>query len=76
MKTAFFTGDSLAKVNSIGVSRDTSMPLALVAGPASRNDHLLLADTLNGLVARRPPPSALVQHLCLDLGYDRRRLAA
>src|SRR5215218_588509 len=46
------------------------VPLALVVGPANRNDHLLLADTLDGLVARRPPRSALVQHLCLDLGYD------
>jgi putative transposase len=41
-----------------------------VVGPANRNDHLLLADTLDGLVARRPSRSALVQHLCLDLGYD------
>jgi putative transposase len=46
------------------------VPLALVVGPANRNDHLLLAETLDGLVARRPPRSALVQHLCLDLGYD------
>jgi putative transposase len=46
------------------------VPLALVVGPANRNDHLLLTETLDGLVARRPPRSALVQHLCLDLGYD------
>src|SRR3954471_15508414 len=39
------------------------VPLALVVGPANRNGHLLLADTLDGLVARRPPRSALVQHL-------------
>jgi len=46
------------------------VPLALVVGPANRNDHLLLADTLDGLVVRRPSRPALVQHLCLDLGYD------
>jgi putative transposase len=46
------------------------VPLALAVGPANRNDHLLLAETLDGLVARRPSRSALVQHLCLDLGYD------
>ena len=46
------------------------MPLALAVGPANRNDHLLLAETLDGLVARRPSRAALVQHLCLDLGYD------
>src|SRR5215211_3961561 len=46
------------------------MPLALALGPANRNDHLLLAETLDGLVARRPSRAALVQHLCLDLGYD------
>src|SRR5215211_2320058 len=46
------------------------VPLALVVGPANRNDHLLLADTLDSLAARRPPRSALVQHLCPALGYD------
>jgi putative transposase len=49
----------------------TGVPLAVVVGPANRNDHLLLAETLDGLVVRRPPQRpALVQHLCLDLGYD------
>jgi putative transposase len=46
------------------------LPLALALGPANRNDHLLLAETPDGLVARRPSRSALAQHLCLDLGYD------
>ncbi len=46
------------------------VPLALAVGPANRNDHLLLAETLDGVVVRRPSRSALVQHLCLDLGYD------
>ena len=46
------------------------VPLALVVGPANRNDHLLLTETLDGLVVRRPPRSAPVQHLCLDLGHD------
>ncbi|HEX6015767.1 MAG TPA: IS5 family transposase [Geminicoccaceae bacterium] len=45
------------------------VPLAVAVGPANRNDHLLLAETLDGLVARRPSRSAPVQHLCLDLGY-------
>jgi putative transposase len=48
----------------------TGVPPAVVVGPANRNDHLLLADTLDGLVVRRPSRPALVQHLCLDLGYD------
>src|SRR5215204_2918892 len=46
------------------------LPLALVVGPANRNDHRLLAETLDSLVARRPARTAMVQHLCLDLGYD------
>jgi putative transposase len=46
------------------------LPLALVVGPANRNDHQLLAETLDSLVARRPARTAMVQHLCLDLGYD------
>jgi putative transposase len=46
------------------------LPLALVVGPANRNDHRLLAETLDSLVARRPARTAMAQHLCLDLGYD------
>jgi hypothetical protein len=32
--------------------------LALVVGPANRNDHRLLAETLDSLVARRPARTA------------------
>lgn len=46
------------------------MPLGLAVGPANRNDHLLLSATLDGLIVPRPAPARLVQHLCLDLGYD------
>lgn len=46
------------------------IPLALAVGPANRNDHLLLSATLDGLIVPRPAPACLVQHLCLDLGYD------
>ena len=45
-------------------------PLAIVLGPANRNDHLLLAETLDAIVAERIPTSVLRQHLCLDKGYD------
>jgi putative transposase len=38
------------------------LPLALVVGPANRNDHRLLAETLDSLVARRPARTAMVQH--------------
>lgn len=45
-------------------------PLALVLAPANVNDHLLLAETLDSLVAARPTPTtAQPQHLCLDGGY-------
>jgi putative transposase len=54
------------------------LPLALVVGPANRNDHLLLADTLDAMILR---PSLRLgrPHLCLDRGYNdqnSRRVAA
>jgi putative transposase len=46
-------------------------PLAIVVAPANRNDHLLLAATLEAVVVERPKPTAeQPQHLCLDKGYD------
>ncbi len=42
----------------------------MVAG-ANRNDHLLLAETLEAIVVPRPKPTkARPQGLCLDKGYD------
>ena len=38
---------------------------------ANRNDHLLLEETLTGIVVRRPKPTKTrPQGLCLDKGYD------
>jgi putative transposase len=48
----------------------TGLPLALVVGPANRNDHRLMAETLDSLVVRRPAHATKGQHLCLDRGYD------
>ena len=47
------------------------MPVGVVVAGANRNDHLLLAATLAGIVVRRPRPTrARPQGLCLDKGYD------
>lgn len=46
-------------------------PLALLVAPANRNDHLLLAATLEAVILPRPEPTPTrPQHLCLDKGYD------
>jgi putative transposase len=44
------------------------IPLGLAVGPANRNDHKLLRETLDS----RPilPPESASQHMCLDKGYD------
>ena len=47
------------------------MPVGVVVAGANRNDHLLLAETLQAIVVRRPRPTrARPQGLCLDKGYD------
>lgn len=47
------------------------MPVGVTVAGANRNDHLLLADSLAGLVVRRPRPTRRrPQGLCLDKGYD------
>lgn len=52
-------------------------PLAVVVGPANRNDHLLLAATLEALIVERPEPTDdEPQHLCLDKAYDNPASAA
>ena len=55
------------------------VPIGVVIAGANRNDHLLMADTLDSLAVERPAPSRCrPQHLCLDKGYDydaTRRLA-
>jgi len=45
------------------------IPLALVVGPANRNDAKLLAATLDGIVVERPDSEDEEQNLCLDKGY-------
>lgn len=47
------------------------VPLAIVVGPAQRQDIKLLAATLDGIVVERPEPSLdMPQNLCLDKGYS------
>jgi putative transposase len=46
-------------------------PLAVVIAGANVHDTKLLAATLEAVVVARPEPTGeLLQHLCLDLGYD------
>lgn len=46
----------------------SGIPIGLAIGPANRNDHKLMRETL----ASRPilPPEETSQHMCLDKGYD------
>lgn len=47
------------------------VPIGVVLAGANRNDHLLMADTLDSLPVARPAPTPdHPQHLCLDKGYD------
>ena len=47
------------------------VPIGVVIAGANRNDHLLMADTLDSLPVKRPAPTqGCPQHLCLDKGYD------
>lgn len=46
------------------------IPLAITVDGANRHDKKLLAATLHGVMAPRPDPAAISQHLCLDKGYD------
>ena len=49
----------------------SGVPVAVVVAGANRNDHLLLAPTLDAVVVSRPAPTAeRPQGLCLDKGYD------
>lgn len=45
------------------------IPIALVVGPANRNDAKLLAATLDSVVVERPDDDDTEQNLCLDKGY-------
>jgi putative transposase len=46
------------------------VPLAIEVGPAQRQDSIMLAATLDGVVVERPAVSeAEKQNLCLDKGY-------
>ena len=47
------------------------VPVGVTVAGANRNDHLLLEETLTGIVVRRPKPTRTrPQGLCLDKGYD------
>ncbi|MBC8011254.1 MAG: IS5 family transposase [Burkholderiales bacterium] len=53
------------------VTEAAGVPVGIVVAGANRNDHLLLAATLDAIVVPRPAPSAEApQGLCLDKGYD------
>ena len=45
-------------------------PLGIVVAPANVNDHVLLKETIEAIVVKRPRPTEKEpQHLCLDAGY-------
>ncbi|EQD54443.1 transposase [mine drainage metagenome] len=44
------------------------IPIGLAIGPANRNDHKLMRETLESRPLR--PPRGTSQHMCLDKGYD------
>jgi putative transposase len=44
------------------------IPIDLAVGPANRNDHKLMGETLQSRPVR--PPRGTSQHMCLDKGYD------
>lgn len=47
------------------------MPVGLTVDGANRNDHKLMAETIESIPVRRPRPTlADPQGLCLDKGYD------
>jgi transposase len=49
----------------------TGIPIALAIDGANRHDMKLVQDTLDGIMATRPVPTATApQGLCLDKGYD------
>jgi putative transposase len=53
------------------LTEGNGLPLAIVAGGANVNDHLLLAETLQHIAVARPTPTPKSPHnLCLDKGYD------
>lgn len=46
-------------------------PLSVVVAGANRNDHTLMAETLEAIPVDRPEPGPdAPRHLCLDKGYD------
>lgn len=53
------------------VTEAAGLPVGVTVAGANRNDHHLLAETLAGIIVRRPRPTrARPQGLCLDKGYD------
>jgi len=53
------------------VTEAAGVPVGVTVAGANRNDHLLLAETLQAIVVRRPKPTRdHPQGLCLDKGYD------
>ncbi len=45
-------------------------PLGVVVAGANVPDFKLLDETIEAVVAERPDPKLVEQHLCLDAGYD------
>jgi putative transposase len=45
-------------------------PLGVAIEGANVHDTKLLAETIEAVVVKRPDPEEVVQHLCLDKGYD------
>lgn len=52
----------------------TGLPIAVVVAPANRNDCLLLDETLDAVVVI--PQRRITTHLCLDGGYNSKKVRA
>lgn len=69
------TGKNPTDRGKLGTKRSllsdaNGIPVAVVVAGANVHDAKLLADTLKGLLIRRPSPRRVEQHLLADKGYD------
>ena len=62
------TGEKNGRKRSL-LTDGNGVPLSLVAAGANRHDAKLLEPTLDAIVAQRPDPQQVSQHLCADAGY-------
>jgi putative transposase len=68
------TGPNPTDRGKVGTKRSLltdgrGQPLSIAVGGANINDHLLLAETLDGIPIPRPTDNS-TENICLDKGYD------